>query len=289
MELSAAIDRFEQYLKLDRGASTHTRLAYLRDLKQLQESLKNEDLRSISSKELEAFFASLRAQKQKSASIHRKMSSLRQFFKFCCLELGLERDPMEHLEGPRLQKKLPRFLTSEEMAALLETASSPSADPRDRAMILLLYATGLRVSELVDLRKDQVDLTHGSLRVIGKGSKERHVPIAPMACEALRDYLEQSRGESPHAALFLNHRGKKLTRQGFWKRLNVLALRAGLDHISPHVLRHTFATHLLENGMGLRSLQQLLGHSDVSTTQIYTHLTPQHLKSVHKKYHPRGE
>jgi integrase/recombinase XerD len=230
------------------------------------------------------------------------VSSLRQFFKFCCVERGMKTNPAEHLRSPSIPKRLPKHLSSEEVTALLTSvetglpysgALGDALRTRDCAMIYLLYATGLRVSELVGLAVHELDLEMGYLRVRGKGGKERIAPFADVAGDRLRAYIDQSRpglgGSKAQNALFLGLRGEPLTRQAFWKTLGQIARLAEIRKpISPHVLRHSFATHLLQSGINLRSLQILLGHSDLSTTQIYTHVTPEHLKKAHRRFHPRG-
>ena len=249
---------------------------------------------------LHGFLTHLHEQRQRSTSIARKTSALRQFFKFCCVELDLARNPAEQLHGPALAERLPKFLGIEDVSFLLSAVDTglpyvrgnPAAlKLRDGAMVYLLYATGLRVSELVGLSVHEVDLGLGYVRVRGKGDQERIVPFADIAGQRLKTYLDEGRpvlgAATDHA--FVNASGMALTRQSFWKILKALALQAGLPStLSPHVLRHSFATHLLQSGINLRSLQMLLGHSDLSTTQIYTHVTPEHLKTAHRKFHPRG-
>jgi integrase/recombinase XerD len=296
--------------KIDRGSAGATLEAYRSDLEQLAETLpaKGEtEIAAISTEDLHRFLKNLHLSKAKPASVARKVSAIRQFFKFAMLELGLEKSPADALRSPAQTKRLPKFLSHDSIAKLLAATGVglPYAEPlreamvlRDRAMVVLLYATGLRVSELVGLTLHQVDATLAYVRVVGKGGKERIVPYAEVAGEALQAYLEIGRpalvkerlrhGEIG-PALFVSRRGDGLTRQSFWGTLGDLAILAGIDEeISPHRLRHSFATHLLQAGMGLRSLQTLLGHSDLATTQIYTHVTPEHLKTLHKKYHPRG-
>jgi integrase/recombinase XerD len=307
---STALTLFLDARKIDRGSAAPTIEAYRRDLEQLAGSLpeKSEtDITTITADDLHQFLKTLHVLKAKPASIARKVSAIRQFFKFGMLELGLERNPADSLRSPAQSKRLPKFLTHEAIEKLLAATREGLPYPealreaqvlRDRAMVVLLYATGLRVSELVGLTMHNLDLSLGYVRVIGKGGKERIVPYAGAAGEALDAYLEKGRpalvrerlrhGEVG-SDLFVSRRGDGLTRQSFWGTLKDLALLAGIDEeISPHRLRHSFATHLLQAGMGLRSLQTLLGHSDLATTQIYTHVTPEHLKELHKKYHPRG-
>ncbi len=305
MTLTSAIEAYLDSLQVDRACSKHTLAAYSRDLRQFADHAASDlpaPLQSVTRAQLESFLASLSKKGQDPRSISRKTSALRQLFKFCCLELGLAENPAENLASPKLPRNLPKSLSRtdvDKLIAALEPgiaysreAIAPALQARDRAMLVLLYATGLRVSELVGLTPHQLDLTQGYLRVRGKGQKERIVPFAPVAGELVRTYIEKHRGAlSPRTEhLFINHLGGALSRQAFWKTLKTLAELAGIQStLSPHVLRHSFATHLLEGGMNLRGLQMLLGHSDLSTTQIYTQITPEHLKDAHRRYHPRGE
>lgn len=304
--LQRAISQFTDSLRIDRGAADRTVEAYERDLRECFSYIDASKLESISLEDLNDYLSHLRKLKRKSTSIARKVSALRQFFKFCCLEFGLEHNPAEQLHSPLQTQRLPKYLTQAETEDLLKMAEEgldyrdskrEALQSRDRAMVYLLYATGLRVSELVGLETHECDLSMEYVRVHGKGGKERIVPFATRAGDCLRDYLENHRpallpeGQLANIShLFLNHRGLALTRQSFWKILKSLADQAGIKKaISPHMVRHSFATHLLQSGMNLRSLQLLLGHSDLSTTQIYAHVTPEHLKIAHKKFHPRGE
>jgi integrase/recombinase XerD len=314
MILSAAIEAFLDALQVDQGSSRHTLAAYGRDLRQLEAFLLGPSKNDASAKpnggpdllvtpdQLEAFLATLSHQKQSARSISRKTSAIRQFFKFACLELGLRTNPAEQLQLPKMSKSLPKFLTEKETESLLAAAQpgleyrdpkqAPALQSRDRAMLVLLYATGLRVTELLSLTTHSLELQQEYLRVKGKGEKERIVPFATYAGDLLRSYLDETRPALKPASdhVFVNHQGKPLSRQSFWKILKELSRQAGIrKNVSPHVLRHSFATHLLQAGMNLRSLQMLLGHSDLSTTQIYAHVTPEHLKDAHKRYHPRGE
>jgi integrase/recombinase XerD len=307
---STALALFLDARKIDRGSARPTIEAYRSDLEQLAETLPDRSetaLAAITSDDLHRFLKTLHAAKAKPASVARKVSAIRQLFKFAMLELGLETNPADRIRTPAQAKRLPKFLTHEAIEKLLvavrEGLPYPEAirEPlilRDQAMVVLLYATGLRVSELVGLTMHHFEGSLGVVRVVGKGGKERIVPYADAAGEALALYLEKGRpalvkerlrhGEIV-AEVFVSRRGQGLTRQAFWGTLKDLALLAGIDEeISPHRLRHSFATHLLQAGMGLRSLQTLLGHSDLATTQIYTHVTPEHLKELHRKYHPRG-
>ncbi len=304
--LSDEIESFIEAQRIDRGASDKTIEAYQRDLQQFATGLlrgaKAAKAEDVTPDDIQAWLSGLQARQLAPASVARKSSALRQFFKFLCVEKGLLHNPTETLDSPRPARRLPKDLSTEQVNALLEAAGRGLPYPqsqelgnalraRDRAMVFLLYATGVRVSELVDLTTDQIDIEQGYLRIRGKGSQERITPFAPQAGAHLLDYLEQSRLRLDPLTnhTFVNHRGLALTRQSLWKTLKQLARIAGVpDSLSPHRLRHSFATHLLHSGMNLRSLQMLLGHADLSTTQIYTHVSPEHLKTAHRKFHPRG-
>lgn len=311
--LPQAIRAFLDTRKIDRGCSLNTIQAYERDLEQFRATLPSPDLTipQIETSHVHTYLKSLTQVKIKASSLARKISSLKQFFKFCVLELDLSINPMDTIRPPQPGKKIPKFQSTDQITTLLQTLETgldyedvaedlrAALRARDQAMFLLLYATGLRVSELISLKQKNIDLKLSYVRVLGKGEKERIVPFAPVAQEVLKTYLAQSRdtflrdkrkhGKPVPEEIFLSYRGEPLTRQAFWLTLKKIAFQAGISQsISPHQLRHSFATHLLQAGMNLRSLQTLLGHSDVSTTQIYTHIAPEHLKQIHKKYHPRG-
>ena len=309
-DLTRAIEAFLLSKQIDRGAAEKTIEAYSHDLAQWAKTLpKNPSLKKLELKDLNRYLTRLHKLKNKPASISRKVSSLRQFFKFCCLERGLKNNPAEHLRTPSQVTRLPKFLGHQQVQALLKIThtglpyAGTKMDPyreaiqaRDRAMIFLLYATGLRVSELVNLTTHQIDTKMGYLRVRGKGDKERIVPFAPVAGDYLATYIADHRpklspeGDDLFTGIPGQNNGQALSRQSFWNILKAIARQAGITKaVSPHMLRHSFATHLLQSGMNLRSLQMLLGHSDLSTTQIYTHITPEHLKTLHKRFHPRGE
>jgi integrase/recombinase XerD len=292
---------FLEYLRIDKGASVHTISAYARDLNQFEEIVSPAgSLAAITDSDIQKFLKEMKKREQKASSVSRKISALRQFYKFLIQEEVIAEDPTLFIEAPTQEKKLPKALDSASILKLLETVDqglayegklSAALKLRDRAMVYLLYATGLRVTELITIRVSQIDIEAGYLRVIGKRNKERVVPFAPIAGEILYEYFHQARPlflpQSEEA--FLGARGEALTRQGFWKTLKKIALAAEIPHgLHPHMLRHTFATDLLKSGMNLRSLQMLLGHSDMQTTQIYTHVAPEKLAEVIKKYHPRG-
>ncbi|PIR16684.1 MAG: tyrosine recombinase, partial [Elusimicrobia bacterium CG11_big_fil_rev_8_21_14_0_20_64_6] len=242
--------------------------------------------------DLDDFLWAQRERGLKPASLFRKVESLKSYFAFETLEERLPESPAETLRTPRIPARLPKYLTKDEAARLLAAPNTAEyEDVRDRAMLELLYAAGLRVSELVSLKPESANLQDGWVKVLGKGNKERMVPVHPRALAAVRGYLaeRERRFKSPAAELFLGRTGKKLSRVQFWRRLRELGTRAGIkQHLHPHLLRHTFATHLLQGGADLRSVQEMLGHADLATTQIYTHLDASALKAAHSKHHPRG-
>ena len=299
--LQYAIHEFLESMAFERGASRLTCTAYELDLRQLQSCLPTQSLLSAVTPLVLKDYQKLLSDRTFSASTRaRKLSAVRMFFRFCGLEYGATLDSADDLNLPLQSKTLPSFLTLQEVTALLDAsvtglpyrhALGPRLQSRDRAMVFLLYATGMRVSELVGLTCYQLDLSGALVRVLGKGSKERLIPVAHSACELLQKYLEEDRKEFKPVSdiFFTNLRGQPLSRQSFWKLLKELAQKASIQApISPHLLRHSFATHLLEAGINLRSLQMLLGHADLSSTQIYTHVQPAQLKEVHRKFHPRG-
>lgn len=288
------LDHFINYLRVERGLANNTIQAYSRDLTGFAEYL-NKIRRTpfdISKEEISDYVVILH-KKYSARSVSRNVSSIKMFFRFLASEGSVETNPARLVETPRLPRKLPEFLNRQEVDLLLSQPKlSTKLGLRDRAMLEILYATGLRVSEMVSLRVLDVNLEAGFVRTMGKGSKERVVPLGQKATDALKDYLEKSRlvlskGTNP-SHLFLNSRGKSISRQGFWKIIKEYGIRANIKKkISPHSLRHSFASHLLEGGADLRSVQILLGHADISTTQIYTHVTRERLRELHEKHHPR--
>jgi integrase/recombinase XerD len=226
-------------------------------------------------------------------SAARNVSSLRAFFRFLVREGAVAENPVAEVRPPRLGRPLPKYLTVSQVRRLLDAPDRSPEGVRDRAMLLLMYASGLRATEVVTLRMENVDRHAGFLRVLGKGSKERVVPVAERALEELSEYLSVVRPaflkKRVVSALFLSKRGKAITRQTLWNRVRLWALAAGIEErISPHTLRHSFAGHLLAGGADLRAVQAMLGHADIATTQIYTHVTPDRLREIHRKHHPRG-
>lgn len=284
------------YLQVERGLSANTVAAYSRDVGDFlsfARSLKCAPER-IQRRHLSEYLQRLHGQLSAS-SITRKIVSLRSFYRYLLLDGYIDEDPTETLESPRTWRTLPQFLGREEVEELLAQPDvSTRYGLRDRTMLEVLYATGLRVSELVGLRLDQVNFEVGFLSTMGKGSKERIVPLGETALEWVRRYMNQARARflrrrSSSPYLFLTQQGRPMTRQYFWQLIVRYGRRIGMaDRLSPHVLRHSFATHLLENGADLRAVQMMLGHADISTTQIYTHVTRERLKEIYDRFHPRS-
>jgi integrase/recombinase XerD len=291
------LDRFIHFLRVEKGLAANTLEAYSRDLVaflRFLESRKITDLGEPRADTLYEYLKALRSRELASRSQARSLSALRSFFRFL-QEEGLRKDnPLLPLQSPKAGRTLPKTLSGLEVENLLK---QPRTDHprglRDAAMLEVLYASGLRVSEIISLTLNQLELAAGLIRVVGKGSKERLIPFSSLARRRLEEYLlfgrkPLLRGKtSPY--LFVNNRGGRLSRQGFWKILGAYCRQAGITRpVSPHTLRHSFATHLLEGGADLRSIQTLLGHADISTTQIYTAVTSEHLREVYRRYHPRA-
>lgn len=291
------IRHFLNYLAVERGLAQNTITSYALDLKQFKSFCQRRQVSKageIARNLVLNYILELKKSGRSSATIARHMAALKAFCRFLVDEQVLGSDPMANLESPGLPKKLPGVLAQEEVQKLLEQprVGNPGG-LRDKAMLELMYATGMRVSELLTLDLDQVDCEHGYVRCLGKGSKERIIPVGSVARNFLTEYLRWGRAKikanKGEKALFLNMRGNRLTRQGFWKIIKKYAQQAGISkQITPHTLRHSFATHLLENGADLRSLQEMLGHADITTTQIYTHLTETKLRETYDKHHPRA-
>ncbi len=285
------------YLRVERGLADNTILSYERDLRKFVDFVKKskiKDLKDIRRQEIITYLLKLQSENMAPASVSRNLAAIRSFFSYLSIENLLGDDPSSDLDSPKLSKKLPKVITIEEVETLLQQPDhNDKYGIRDRAMLELLYATGLRVSELISLDVNDVNFELGFLRCIGKGSKERIVPLGKIAIEYLTLYINNSRQKlvknTEQKSLFVNLHGKRLTRQGFWKIIKKYAEQTGIQtEITPHTLRHSFATHLLENGADLRSVQEMLGHADISTTQIYTHVTQKKLQKVHKEFHPRA-
>lgn len=295
--MSDFLDLFIEYLIVEKGLADNTRRAYSSDLIRYLDYLELEGRRTpadIRSAEIASFMGVLKKQGLNPRSRSRCLSAIRMFHKFLQIENYADSNPASIVEAPRALNALPHFLDGREVDALLTACSGPTTEERrDGAMLELLYATGLRVSELVGLKLREVNLDSGYLVTVGKGNKERLVPIGESACTKVKAYLETVRplldpsGQNP--SLFLSRLGAAMSRQAFWNIIKKRVLLAGIrKNVSPHTLRHSFATHLLENGADLRSVQIMLGHADLATTQIYTHVTRDRLKRLHQQIHPRG-
>ncbi|NWG39055.1 MAG: site-specific tyrosine recombinase XerD [Hydrogenophilaceae bacterium] len=296
-ETSDLIDRFCDRLWLEDGLSQNTLSAYRRDLKAFSDWLnetRHHTLIEAAAMDIDAYLAYRFAAKAKPRTAARYTASLRRFYRFLARENLIENDPTQYLDTPKLPRSLPKVLSESEVESLLVAPDiSTPAGLRDRAMIETLYATGLRVSELVGLKLLNLDLNAAVLRVTGKGGKDRLVPLGEEAQHWLSRYLRESRplllNGKACAEVFVTPRGSSMTRQAFWHLLKRHARTAGIHKpLSPHTLRHAFATHLLAHGADLRAVQMLLGHADISTTQIYTHVARERLKQLHRQHHPRG-
>lgn len=291
------INNFLSYLTAEKGLSKNTIESYCFDLKKFEKFIISTDknIVSFSKSDIVDFIEKLRNKSYSVSSICRFISSIKGLCKYLIIEGIIREDPSENLQSPKRWENLPKSLSISEVESFLgSNSSTDTSSPiarRDYVMFELLYSSGLRVSELISLKLEDINLEAGFIRVLGKGSKERIVPVHARALEGLKRYIRQYRQEilkkkrSPY--LFVTNRGKSMTRQRFWQKIKALGRRLGMD-LSPHTIRHTFATHLLEGGADLRSLQKMLGHSDISTTQIYTKVTTDRLKQVYTKHHPRA-
>ncbi|WP_320169789.1 site-specific tyrosine recombinase XerD [Maridesulfovibrio sp.] len=288
------IDRYLEYLLVERGLSENSLDGYLRDLESFQSFLEERSARieETTDQTLLLYLTYLRSRALKSTSLARHLSSLRGFFAFCTSRGFVKDNPAVLLENPKLPRKIPEFLSPEEVKRILALPIlTEKLGFRDRTMLELLYAAGMRVSELVDLKVEDYDPQTGVLIIFGKGSKERLVPIHYLAQNYLNQYIKDWRPAfNPKVKnIFLNRSGKGLTRQGVWKMIKKFTLEAGIKRsISPHTFRHSFATHLLDGGADLRTVQLLLGHSDINATEIYTHIQAGRLVQLHKRFHPRS-
>lgn len=293
-----ALQDFIHYIMVERGLAENTISSYQRDLKKyllyLEKVEEITSLEQVSRVHILHYLKYLKEKDQSAKTVARNIASIRSFHQFLLREGVVKHDPSVHIETPQGERKLPKVLSIEEVEALLQ---APKGDTpfslRDKAMLELLYATGLRVSELINMNLDDVHTAMGFVRCLGKGNKERIIPIGQYATSAIEEYLQKGRrkllGKKTSDALFLNHHGNRLSRQGFWKILKKLAANAKIEkELTPHTLRHSFATHLLENGADIRAVQEMLGHADISTTQIYTHVSKARLTDVYKQHHPRS-
>ncbi len=295
--MKTCLSDFIYYITVEKGLTKNTLESYQRDIRQFLQFLtknKIDSLEQVNRSVIVMYLGHLKSKGYASSTVSRNIASLRSFFNFLAQENITPDNPALQLESPRIEKKLPRVLTLKEVDQLLSQPPLNTANGlRDKAMLELLYASGIRVSELVSLNTADFNQEVGFLRCRGKGMKERIVPVGSTAISFVRQYLKQGRVRlvktSDEKSLFVNHHGRRLTRQGFWKILKKYAGNAGIPgEITPHTLRHSFATHLLENGADLRSVQEMLGHSDISTTQIYTLITRRKIREVYDKTHPRA-
>jgi integrase/recombinase XerD len=291
---SDLLKRFLAYLAVEKGLARNTLVSYERDLMKYFQHLKGTGPKGIQDETVRRFLASLSGENLSDRSRARCLAAVRGFHKFLLIEGLATTDPTTTLETPRIGQRLPRTLSSDDVIALLRQPDIASPRGiRDKAMLELLYATGLRVSELVGLRLQDVNLERGFLIVIGKGSKQRVVPLGEVSVHYLRSYLSGAREAllrgKDSESLFISTRQRQITRQMFWERIKLYVRTAGIRKpVSPHTLRHSFATHLLDKGADLRAVQAMLGHADIATTQIYTHVSRKRLRKVHEKFHPRG-
>ncbi|WP_096188543.1 site-specific tyrosine recombinase XerD [Evansella halocellulosilytica] len=293
-----SIQDFIHYLIVEKGLSKNTSEAYKRDLnsyiKYIHKVEEKTNLQHITRESILHYLYHLKDQGRAATTMARTLSSIRAFHQFLLREGVVSTDPSVHIEMPKAEKKLPKILSPSEVESLLEAPHErTSLNIRNKAMLELLYATGIRVSELCQLSVSDIHLQMGFIRCIGKGNKERIIPIGTVATKAIEDYLNNSRHllmkKRRHDILFVNHHGNQMSRQGFWKIIKQLTRDAKINkELTPHTLRHSFATHLLENGADLRAVQEMLGHADISTTQIYTHVTKARMKDVYSQYHPRA-
>lgn len=295
--LEKLIDHFIHYLMVERGLAKNTLESYRRDLTVYYQFLKKNNylpVQETSRTHIIAYLLDLKNKGRATSTLSRNLASIRAFYQYLLRDRYIDKDPSQNLESPKMDKRLPKVLSVEQVDRLLMMPDTNTmAGLRDKAMLELLYATGIRVTELVSLNLTDLNLKMGFVKCFGKGSKERIVPLGQLAVNSIQQYLLYVRNlllkKTNEEALFLNHHGKRLTRQGFWKIIKKYAKIALIEvEITPHTLRHSFATHLLENGADLRSVQEMLGHADISTTQIYTHLTKVRLKEVYSKTHPRA-
>lgn len=289
---------FIQYLNVERGLSRNTLESYKRDLEQYMNFIQLQGITAWEESgkvQLAVYLNELKRKERAPATISRTVVSLRAFFQFLFKERIINIDPSQSMESPKLEKKRPNVLTIEEIETLLEAPQKNNINGlRDKAMLELLYATGIRVSELISLNLEDVNLQMGYIRCIGKAGKERMIPIGSMSARCLEAYITAMRPKllkqlEPHEALFIGHLGSRMTRQGFWKIMKRYAQESLiLKPITPHTFRHSFAAHLLENGADLKSVQEMLGHADISSTQIYTQVTKSKMKEVYNRAHPRA-
>ena len=287
------IEKFIEYLIIEKKYSKNTVSSYEKDLKKFSNNLKNKKINEITRKDIQNYLKDLNKD-HNPRSTSRNISTLKSFYKYLKINKIVKVNPMDQINNPKTKKALPKVLSEEEINDLLDIELKTNFDYRNKAMLELMYSSGLRVSELINLNVNDIDLENDTVKIFGKGSKERIIPLNDFAKEALREYIMVHRKElfkhGENNYLFLNNHGNKMTRQGFFKILKKIAQEKNIKtDFSPHTLRHSFATHLLKYGADLRSIQELLGHSDISSTQIYTHVTNEKLENDYKEYHPHGK
>ena len=294
MNLKESIEDFLRYLIIDKNYSNNTVESYKEDLLKFNDYFKNKNIKNIDIDDLKKYVKYLNDLNLNELSISRSISCIKSFYKYLNIEKIIDNNPSDSLYLPKVRKKLPNILSEEEVDKLLNINLVDCFSYRNKAMLDVLYATGLRVSELVNLKMENIDFESDIIRTFGKGNKERVIPIGEYARYYLNLYLKEHRNQmlkhGNNEYVFLNNHGKNMTRQGFFKIIKAIANEKDINkEISPHVLRHSFASHLLKHGADLRTIQELLGHSNVSTTQIYTHISNEELKENYKNYHPHGE
>lgn len=289
----AFIDQFITYLSVEKGLSRNTLASYHTDLKKFLSFLrqKKQEIHRASRADIIDFIAQLRMEGYSLSSICRYISSLKAYYRYLMLEQKIENDPSEDIQSPKKWERLPRSLSVSDVQTLLAAPRTGRTALRDAAMLELIYSSGLRVSELIAVKLGDIHFDAGFIRVVGKGSKERVVPVNPHSLGQIRRYIEEERPsllkKRKSAYVFVTARGKPMSRQRYWQTIKAIGKKAGLE-LSPHIMRHCFATHLLEGGADLRSVQKMLGHSDIASTQIYTKVTTDRIRKVFNKYHPRA-
>ena len=286
------IDEFIEYLIIDKKYSENTIKSYKNDLKKFENYIKKQ-INNINENDIKNYIKYLNKENDDTKTISHNISTLRSFYKFLLIEKKVKNNPMEYIELPKIRKSLPKTLSIEEIDKLLDIKLKDAFSYRNKAMLELMYSSGLRVSELVNVNIHDIDTSNCIIRIMGKGSKERIVPLGDYAINYLELYLKEYREKlvkkEMNDYLFLNNHGKKMTRQGFFKILKQLAKEKNIkNEFSPHTLRHSFATHLLNGGADLRSIQEMLGHESISTTQIYTHVSKEKLKENYNNFHPHA-
>lgn len=291
--INECIEKFIEYLIIDKKYSENTVKSYKNDLKKYETFMKNINIQNIKENHIKNYLKYLKENNNDNRTINHNISTLRSFYKFLLIEKIIKDNPMEYIEMPKTKKSLPKTLSIEEIDKLLDIKLTDSFSYRNKAMFELMYSSGLRVSELVNVKIHDIDVSNCIIRIMGKGKKERIVPLGDYAIKYIGIYLKEHRNKlikrELNEYLFLNNHGKKMTRQGFFKILKQLAHEKNIKtDFSPHTLRHSFATHLLNGGADLRSIQEMLGHESISTTQIYTHVSKEQLKENYNNYHPHA-